>query len=366
VVFLFVWQHSLLQQHVQFLKQSLNVLPHHYEGQDSNRGTLVYFLVNALDVLGELHQIKNKSQIIDFIYSLQILPPKNSSLQHETVHRWGWRGSPFLGLPYCCDTEGLEEDSRSKLDCSHIAMTYTALCALATLGDDYSRVNKKAIITALSHLQMPNGSFSPVCEGSESDMRFIYCGAAISYLLQDWSGFDIDSAIAYILSSQSYDYALGQGPHQESHGGSTYCGLATLVLIGSLSELPHKEELVHWLIDRQITGFQGRINKDPDTCYSFWIGSSLKLLDRLDLVNDELCKGFTRSSQQSYGGVGKNPEVVSDPLHTYMSFCGLSMLNEPGFEEINCAVGMTRRAFESISGGRKFVTGREWQQLHSL
>lgn len=159
---------------------------------------------------------------------------------------------------------------------SHIAMTYCALATLKICGDDFSRVNKKAIIQCLKYLQLPNGSFCPIYGASENDMRFVYCAAAISYMLDDWTGFDIDKAVEYILSSQSYDFAIAQGPGQESHGGSTYCAIAALYLMGRLDDLPGKEELIQWCIERQLNGFQGRINKIPDTCYSFWIGISFK------------------------------------------------------------------------------------------
>ena len=42
-------------------------------------------------------------------------------------------------------------------DCSHIAMTYTALASLLILGDDLSRVNKPAVMKALKALQLPDG-----------------------------------------------------------------------------------------------------------------------------------------------------------------------------------------------------------------
>ena len=42
-------------------------------------------------------------------------------------------------------------------DCSHIAMTYTALASLLILGDDLSRVNRPAVIEALKILQLPDG-----------------------------------------------------------------------------------------------------------------------------------------------------------------------------------------------------------------
>jgi len=42
---------------------------------------------------------------------------------------------------------------------SHIAMTYTALTTLITLGDDLSRVNKPAIVESLKELQLDNGRY---------------------------------------------------------------------------------------------------------------------------------------------------------------------------------------------------------------
>ena len=39
-----------------------------------------------------------------------------------------------------------------------------------------------------------------------------------------------------------------------------------------------REAIGHWCMQRQVGGFQGRVNKDPDTCYSFWVGASLKML----------------------------------------------------------------------------------------
>jgi geranylgeranyl transferase type-1 subunit beta len=41
------------------------------------------------------------------------------------------------------------------------------------------------------------------------------------------------------------------------------------------------EDTIHWLVYRQSTepeemgGFNGRVNKPADTCYSFWVGGVL-------------------------------------------------------------------------------------------
>lgn len=84
------------------------------------------------------------------------------------------------------------------------------------LGDDFSRVDKEAIIKALPYLQQPNGSFSPVADGSEYDMRYIYCACCISYMLNDWSGVDRNRATQYILDSISYEGGIGQVFHSKS------------------------------------------------------------------------------------------------------------------------------------------------------
>lgn len=44
-------------------------------------------------------------------------------------------------------------------------------------------------------------SFQPTADGSENDMRFIYCACCISYILNDWSGVDIPRVIQYIKKS---------------------------------------------------------------------------------------------------------------------------------------------------------------------
>lgn len=63
-------------------------------------------------------------------------------------------------------------------------------------------------------------------------------------------------------------------------GGSTFCALASLVLMNKLNDCftPMQiEKLKRWCLVRQKNGFQGRPNKPVDTCYSFWVGASLKV-----------------------------------------------------------------------------------------
>lgn len=71
-----------------------------------------------------------------------------------------------------------------------------------------------------------------------------------SFLLNDPSHF-----------RQSWDYGLGQGPGQESQGGSTFCGVASLAVLDRLKDMETRDRVVDWCVRRQIGGFQGRANK---------------------------------------------------------------------------------------------------------
>lgn len=129
------------------------------------------------------------------------------------------------------------------------------------------------------------------------DFLFSHRSCAISYILNDWTGFDTQKTTEFILNSQvifvglcicflqilivkfkAFDGGFGLGPGLEGHGGSTYCAVASLWLMKKLSLIKHKEKLLKWCIDMQGSGFQGRPNKPPDSCYSYWIGATMRLL----------------------------------------------------------------------------------------
>jgi geranylgeranyl transferase type-1 subunit beta len=115
-------------------------------------------------------------------------------------------------------------------------------------------------------------------------------------------------------------------------GGSTYVALASLALMGRLDDVVTGEsrlELIHWLTQRQVrlwfgcrvlalvsqfsrplqvSGFQGRPNKDPDSCYSWWIGASLHLLGVGAFIHGPSLFDFLMTCQHDmYGGFAKLP-----------------------------------------------------------
>ncbi len=119
-------------------------------------------------------------------------------------------------------------------------------------------------------------------------MRFVFCAAAACSLLGRWDGFDVGAAAAYIAASITHEGGVAQGPGMEAHGGSTYCAIAALQLMGRLDKTlgrgRRRERLIRWCVNRLsvgeegLAGFNGRPNKPVDTCYSFWVGASLTIL----------------------------------------------------------------------------------------
>lgn len=329
----------LRKKHIKFFQRCINVLPSSVRQLDTSRVTVLFFAVCGLDVLDAIDAISGiKDDIISWLYAQQVLP---TSSQGQPGY-CGFRGGGFNGAPY-------KGDADIPYNYSHIAMTYTALATLITLGDDLSRVDKAAVIDSLKHLQLDNGSFKSTAEESENDMRFVYCACCISYMLQDWSGVDTAKIFHYISKSQNYDYGIGQGPFLESHGGSTYCGVASLSMMNKLSDLPpaQLEGLKRWCIRRQQSGFQGRPHKPVDTCYSFWIGASLNMLKCGHMVDEQLNRQYVLSTQGEFtGGFAKQPDTHPDPLHSYLGLCGLSLGGDPNLQPVFPSLNITQRAYK--------------------
>lgn len=308
--------------------------------------TAAFFAISGLDMLNCIDVLdKDRDKIISWIYSLQVLPNADGS----NLHQCGFRGSPALKVDEVTQIKdnGITKtkSSISQYDSGHIAMTYTALLTLLILRDDLSDVNPKGIMAGVRHLQKDDGSFCSTSEGSENDMRFVYCAACICYILEDWSGMDRDLTLKYIMSSLTYEGAFAQGPGLEAHGGSTFCAVASLMLMGCLHTAMSPQQLKRlqrWCILRQESGFQGRPNKPIDTCYSFWVGATLQLLDILHLSDPDTNHYYLLDTQDPItGGFAKWPDSTPDPLHAYFGICGLSLLGEPHLKPMHPSLNVS-------------------------
>ena len=397
-------------RHIRYFTHSLRTLPKQYSSADVNRLSLVHFCIQSLDILGCLpgggrggggeeicgtvneDVYINRGEIIDWIYGLSTLPTIIDD--EDGLKKYaggGFKGGTYLGDTPIDNSNNEEQQNNQSssqqqqqqqhpYDHSHIAMTYVALCTLRALNDDLSRINKHVILSTLQQLQKDDGSFMAISltdvEGydetkeveaeDDCDLRFMYAAIAVWYLLthsdddndedddddinDKYSYINIESATNYILSCKSYDGALGLTPGREGHGGSTFCGIASLYLMGVLDTVMSRQDLVGWkdtliywcvmrqralnnadlLTEEYACGMQGRPNKLEDTCYSFWIGGTLHLLDSSHLIDGWALREYVLKCQSPYGGFGKVVGCNPDLLHSFYSMAWLTLSKEGG------------------------------------
>ncbi|KAJ2559590.1 geranylgeranyl transferase type-1 subunit beta [Coemansia sp. RSA 1933] len=301
-----------VDKHARYFKHCLTMLPAETVSLDATRMTLTHISLAGLAALGRLDEMvpeDKRAEVIEWVYAQQIpAAPGNAAYR-------GFRGGSLFG-PH-------EKCKNAEANSGNVAATYSALCALLLLGDDLARVDRKAIVYVLRQLQLPSGTFIPHPGTTERDPRFIYCACAISYILDDWSGVDREAATRYIQGCVNFDGGMTQAPLQESHGGHLYCCVASLSLMGTLhAALPDATRTLRWAMMHQNGGYQGRTNKAPDTCYSFWIGASVEMLGGHALVNADEVAAFIQDCETAYGGVSKVPGARPDPLHSALGITG--------------------------------------------
>ena len=341
--------------------------------------TLAFFCLSALDLLGDvLNDEKRippeeKQAYRDWIWAQQMVNSNDAvsgtSSTREQTSLGGFRASPCTPL---------------SISSGHLAMTYTALLCLALLRDDFTRLERASLKRLLTALQQPDGSFAPAVGQPECDPRFTFCAFAVCWMLDDWEAIDVEKAMRFLDSCKAYDGAYGQGPNQESHGGSTYCVVSSFGLAGRRCDEEDRRRLIGWLLARQsqhdeeeeeetddeddgasahskepagthtpMGAFNGRINKPGDSCYSFWCGASLDVsqlamtfhqavrLGTEVLISSDRPLQILSSHhlicakqnvvhllllQTPLGGVLKNDDQPHpDAMHSYLSLAALSL-----------------------------------------
>lgn len=103
--------------------------------------TIAFFAVCGLDVLQSLETTLPPAQrqhIVDWVYAHQVVPGPTTA----AIGCGGFQGSSTLNVANAPDGRNGTNDYKW----GHVAMTYTAIGILVTLGDDLSRLDRRAII----------------------------------------------------------------------------------------------------------------------------------------------------------------------------------------------------------------------------
>lgn len=171
--------------------------------------------------------------------------------------------------------------------------------------------------------------------------------------------------------------------------------LSPCVFFPRYHRLPSSSSLLKWCLSNQGSGFRGRPNKVPDSCYSFWVGATLRLVAReidqpvWEWTNKEANRGFNLECQSDMGGeearvIARAVQVMGDGwapkshlslaslcrahffppppsscvtgfskipgpyfpdlLHSYFGVCGLSLVGaDQQLEQLDCMLGLTKR-----------------------
>ncbi|GAV74630.1 Prenyltrans domain-containing protein/Prenyltrans_2 domain-containing protein [Cephalotus follicularis] len=250
--------------HMEYLTKGLKQLGPSFCVLDANRPWLCYWILHAIAILGDSVDGDLEYNAIDFLNRCQ--DPDG-----------GYAGGPGQ-MP-------------------HLATTYAAVNSLITLGGDrsLSSINRGKLHMFLRRMKDPSGAFRMHDKG-ESDVRACYTAISVASVLNILDDELVQNVGNYILSCQTYEGGIAGEPGSEAHGGYTFCGLATMILVNEVNRLD-LAALIEWVVFRQGVegGFQGRTNKLVDGCYSFWQGGIFALLQRLD---------FAKPLVLSYAGEG--------------------------------------------------------------
>lgn len=242
--------------HIEYLMKGLRHLGPSFSVLDANRPWICYWILHSIALLGESVDDALEHNAIDFISRCQD--------QHG-----GYGGGPGQ-MP-------------------HLATTYAAVNSLITLGGHRSlgSINRDKIYSFLRRMKHTSGGFS-MHDGGEVDVRACYTAISVASALNILDEELVQGVGDYIVSCQTYEGGIAGEPGSEAHGGYTFCGLATMILVNEVNRLD-LASLTDWLVFRQGVegGFQGRTNKLVDGCYSFWQGGAAVLIQRLHSATGE-------------------------------------------------------------------------------
>ena len=149
------------------------------------------------------------------------------------------------------------------------------------------------MLSVIAGLQCPDSGSFAGDEWGENDTRFLYGALNALSILGELTLVDLPKATAHVKACANTDGGFGVCPGAESHAGQVFACLGVLSIVGRL-DLVDKDRTAGWLSERQLSngGLNGRPEKLEDVCYSWWVASSLAMLDRLHWIDAEGLRNF--------------------------------------------------------------------------
>lgn len=314
----------LKEKHIKYLKSL-----------DSQKETLEYWLSEHLRLNG----------IYWGLTALCILDSKETFQREEVIQFvmscWNNRTGGFGPFP--------KHDAHmlSTLSGLQILLTYDAINLIT---EDSEKLD--SVVQFIKGNQLPDGSFQGDRFG-EVDARFSYNALSALSILGMLSPEVVDPAVEHILKCLNFDGGFGLCPGAESHASMAFTCLGALSIVNKLNLLTPEQidTIAWWLCERQVPegGLNGRPSKLPDVCYSFWVVSSLAIIDRLDWIDSDKLANFILESQDEIkGGIADRPGNEVDVFHTVFGLAGLSLIGYDNLVEIDPTYCMTYEVTSKI------------------
>ncbi|XP_057290038.1 geranylgeranyl transferase type-2 subunit beta-like [Hydractinia symbiolongicarpus] len=293
----------LLDKHIEFIKTYEESNKYEYIMTEYLRMSGVYWGLTAMALMKRLDSMDKKS-IMEFVQECQHdSGGYSASAQHD----------------------------------AHLLYTLSAI-QIHALFDELEELDKEKVSNFIASLQQPDGSFYGDKWG-EIDSRFSFCALASLKIMGKLDRVDVVKAVEYVIRCMNFDGGFGCTPGSESHAGQIYCCVGVLSITNSL-HLINPDLLGWWLCERQLPsgGLNGRPEKLPDVCYSWWVLASLRVLGKIEWIDKDKLANFIMASQdEETGGISDRPGNMVDPFHTLFGVAGLSLLgySRKDIEEVN-------------------------------
>ncbi|EDQ92153.1 uncharacterized protein MONBRDRAFT_14854, partial [Monosiga brevicollis MX1] len=235
----------------------------------------------------------------------------------------------------------------------HLLYTLSAiqiLCTYDAMEDRYAAGATRFVVA----LQKADGSFAGD-RWDEIDTRFSLCALATLKLLGTMDQLNLEAAVDYVLRCMNFDGGFGVSPASESHAGQIFCCVGALAIADELARVDD-QLLGWWLAERQLPsgGFNGRPEKLPDVCYSWWVLSAMSCLNKLDWIDQDQLRAFILACQDDEtGGIADRPGDMVDPFHTHFGLAGLSLLGEPSLAPVNPIFCMPQAVIDRVLGDKQ-------------
>ncbi|KAL6929937.1 hypothetical protein ACO0SA_001343 [Hanseniaspora valbyensis] len=306
----------LQKKHIRYISHYMAYLPQQATSYDPNRLTIIFYTLLAMYLLGV--ENKEKNEQIAYLKTLYI--DSKDFIGFSPHKRHFPKGTPG------------------------ISQTFFAILNFLLLGvEDFEFINIDKICKNLvENLEK--------CD----DIREFYMSCCVLFIFDRLDLIGLNYIID-VLENKCFVENLGfiNFGKGELHSGyiSCFASIYKLLKIQYGYEISKDKKILifEWLCHRQIFknmeqeypgngGFNGRENKNADTCYSFWNFSAMDYFQVTDKTPYDLkqFENYIFQMQDSMkGGFGKllpidndNDEIDSDLFHSFTALCALAVVDE--------------------------------------